>query len=682
MNNSVPEDVQKKWDRLTQEIAEHDRHYYKDNNPIVSDHYYDSLRNQLVELEGFYPELAKNGTPSQVIGHMPDIQFQSVQHKRPLYSLEKVHNKDGFLSFVKKTQRFLGDETAALEWVAEPKIDGLAVALRYENGVLVRAATRGNGVWGEDVTVNIKMISSVPHKLKGSAYPPCFEVHGEVYIKREDFSVLNHERLNEGKVAFANPRNAAAGSLRQLDPEVTGKRPLQFTAHGSTLVDHDPFLISYWKSIDLLRKWSIPCQDLALCSCDITILLDFFDRMDQEREMMDYDIDGIVYKVNNGAFQRRLGYSVRSPRFAVAYKFRSVEEQTVLKKIDFQLGRTGVVTPVALLDPVNIGGVLVSRASLHNADEIARKDLRIGDHVMVRRAGDVIPQIVKSIPEYRQKQSQPFVFPIQCPSCGSNLVRDSVMWRCLALNTCEEQIVGRLHHFVSSDALDVDGIGIKQLKILYAKGLIASPKDFFYLTTERLELLPGWGKKSAQNVVQSIQKARSIALCRWIYALGIESIGLSTSKLLSGYYGTVEKWYQGIENMVENDCAIHSTQDLLNIDGIGRTVIKDLVHFFKSNKKIIQGLMAIMIIMPDTQNQGRIDHELSGRSIVFTGTLESMTRSEAKEAAEQRGARILNGVSEKTDYLVVGKDAGAKKKQAFDLGVTIWDEETWLSKIR
>ena len=672
----IPANVKKKWSDLVQAIDDHNRRYYVEERPTVSDAQYDALKDELDALYTQYPALRNEKSVMSDVGHAPDQRFQAVHHHKKMYSLEKVNTPDEFHAFVKKAHRFLGHAGPMLDWVVEPKIDGVAIALVYKKGRLVQAATRGDGTWGEDVTSNVQTIPDVPLTLSGTGHPDILEVHGEIYMHRDEFQTLNTERTNQGQDVFANPRNAASGSLRQLDERITAKRRLHFMAYGSTLSNSGTHDSSYTDNRRTLQTWGLPCATVTLCSNDMTTLMDFFDQWHNRRHDVPYDIDGLVYKINDAHAQNTLGHSVRAPRFAVAYKFAALEARTRLLDIQLQVGRTGIVTPVAILDPVAIGGVMVARASLHNEDDMNRKDLRINDHVIVQRAGDVIPQVVRAIVDTDRPRSAPFVFPATCPSCSSVLARDSAAWRCMAYNTCPDQVVWRLRHFVSDKALDIRGLGKKQVHTLYEKGLVRTPEDLFSLTINALKDIPGWGQKSAENIVRAIDRARVIDFGRFLYALGIGSVGQATAKTLARYYGSTAHWVQAMENMTD-----HTNNDLINNDGIGPAVVQELVEFYARHKNMVAALMTAMTITPETPSVTVQDHPLSGRTVVFTGTLQSMTRAAAKAAAEQRGARVLNSISSRTDYVVAGDKAGSKIQQATDLGVVILDENQWVSML-
>ena len=578
-----------------------------------------------------------------------------------------------------RIRRFLSLNTDdALEIVAEPKIDGLSVSLRYESGTFVRGATRGDGNEGEDITANLRTIEDIPDTLQGNA-PDIVEIRGEVYLPRSAFRALNENQEAEGAKIFANPRNTAAGSLRQLDTSVTARRPLRMFAYAWGEMSAD-VAETQWGFLDRVESWGFQKNPLSRICVSLDEIIENYASMSAQRPTLDYDIDGIVYKVNRLDFQQRLGFVSRAPRWAIAHKFPAEQAMTTLREIDIQVGRTGALTPVARLDPVTVGGVVVSNATLHNEDEINRKDVRAGDTVIIQRAGDVIPQVVRAIAEKRPKDAQAFVFPDHCPVCGSAAVRDEdeAVRRCTGGLICPAQAVERLKHFVSRNAFDIEGLGAKNVTALHADGLLASPADIFRLTSHKTALLEreGWGEQSVDNLLQAIDERRNVSLDRFIYALGIRQIGQATARLLARTYGSLSDWRAAMATAQDN--AGDAYADLLNIDGIGESVAKDLLAFVHEdhNHQVLDDLDALLDIQPFEQPES--DSELAGKTIVFTGTLEKMTRSEAKARAEALGAKVSGSVSSKTDLVVAGPGAGSKAKKAVELGIETVDEDGWI----
>jgi DNA ligase (NAD+) len=688
---SVPKEAQAQWQDLQKHIAAHDLAYYQNQDPVLSDDAYDALRHQLQALEHQYPALKTSDSRSERIGHDPSPVFSSVAHLWPVYSLEKTTDFQGFLDFSDKAARFLGVSGDSLgPWIAEPKIDGLTLILRYEKGRLVRGATRGNGVMGEDVTSNIWHIPSIPHELWGYDGPSVIEIRGEIYILLKDFHQWNTERLAAGLPALSNPRNAASGSLRQLDARITASRPLLFMPHGSTLSDElHPGVSTYRDMMSALKQWGFQ-QQTAWRTCDnAQEVQSYFEWISAQRSLLEYEIDGVVYKLDALLDQRRLGHSARAPRYAVAAKFPAHDAMTHIVSIDTQVGRTGVITPVAHVQPVWVAGVMISKASIHNADELARKDLRMGDRVLIRRAGDVIPQIVQAFPDQRTGDSRPFVFPTHCPSCQSLLIREggAVAWRCISGWRCGGQAIGRLRHMVSRDALDIDGLGAKQVAFLYEQGLVRLPADLFRLTVQDLTPLDGWGEQSASQLIEAVNRARTVSLHRWIYALGIPSVGYVSAKSLAQYYQTRDHFEHCIQMCMTKDPTAWNTgpdagpdayRDLLHISGIGQDTAQELMAFMTSEREWVRDLAQYIDIVveraPATKKTPLFD-----KTIVFTGTLPNMTRAEAKKRAEDAGARVLSGLSQRVDFLVSGEKSGKKIDQARSWNITVLDAGQWQS---
>jgi DNA ligase (NAD+) len=680
--------------RLAAEIAHHDALYYRNDAPEISDAAYDALRTRNDAIEARFPHLVRDDSPSLKIGAAPVEAFGKVIHRVPMLSLNNVFDEAALQKFVDGIRRFLGlPASEALAFTAEPKIDGLSITLRYEGGRLVQGATRGDGYEGENVTANVRTIGDIPKSVKSRGFPDPFELRGEIYMSRAAFQRMNQEQAGRGERLFANPRNAAAGSLRQLDSSITASRPLRFFAYGWGEVADLP-AETQWDAYQILRAWGFPLNPLIRLTHSIDQMLETYRDIESGRSGLDYDIDGIVYKLDRLDLQERLGFVSRSPRFAVAHKFPAEKATTILRDIDIQVGRTGALTPVAKLDPVTVGGVVVQNATLHNEDEIARKDVRIGDTVIVQRAGDVIPQILGPVIDKRPKGAKRFKFPQVCPACGShasreinpNTGKEDVVRRCTGGLICPAQRVERLKHFVSRNAFDIEGLGEKHIKAFYDDGLIQSPPDIFTLAkrdkraSSKLMAREGWGETSAQKLFDAIEARRTVKLDRFIYALGIPHVGEITARLLARNYGTAEAFVKAMR-AAGADPEGEAFAELDNIEGIGPTVAAAIADFFaeKHNVKVVEELLDE--VSPEPLEA--IDHAspISGKSVVFTGTLEKMTRSEAKARAERLGAKVAGSVSKNTDYVVAGPGAGSKLKNATELGVKVLTEDEWLKLI-
>ena len=687
---------------LAEEIAAHDRAYHQADAPTISDAAYDALRRRNAAIEARFPALKRDDSPSERVGAPVAAGFGKVRHRVPMLSLGNAFDEDDVADFTARIRRFLllKDEDP-LAIVAEPKIDGLSCSLRYEDGVLVEAATRGDGQQGEDVTANVRTLpdTEVPKRLPAGA-PSVLEVRGEVYMTRDDFAVLNAGRAERGEPLYVNPRNTAAGSLRQLDPTVTAGRPLRFFGYtwGETSA---PFAETQWDARRRLAEWGFPLNEPAARCERPDDLLAHYRRLVADRATLPFDIDGVVYKVDRLDWQARLGFVSRSPRWAVAHKFPPEQAQTLLKAIGIQVGRTGALTPVALLEPVTVGGVVVARATLHNEDEIARKDVRVGDTVTVQRAGDVIPQIVGVDLDRRPADAEPFVVPERCPECGSLAIREAreVVRRCTGGLICPAQAVERLAHFVSRDAFDIEGLGYKQIKLFFETGRVTRPVDIFTLERreerrlDKLVNVTGFGRKSVENLFAAIAARRTIPLDRFIYALGIRQVGQATARLLARHYGSLGAWQAAMAAAAAERAAhpeatkpaeVGETYDALcAIESIGLAMADDLTGFFAEphNREVIADLIDPAqggLTVTDVAAPQAADSAVAGKTIVFTGTMEAMGRAEAKARAEALGAKVAGSVSKKTDYVVVGADAGSKEKKARELGLAILTEQEWL----
>ena len=599
-----------------------------------------------------------------------------------MLSLDNAFDEADITAFIERIRRFLGlDEGKTVELVCEPKIDGLSVSLRYEERAFVQGATRGDGATGENVTANLRTVADIPATLPADA-PDVLEVRAEVYMRRDEFQSLNDRQQKAGAKPFANPRNAAAGSLRQLDPAVTAARPLHLFAYGLgevSSMDAD----THWDMLATLNAWGVAINPLAVLHTRMADCLAFYDEAVARRAELPYDIDGVVYKVNRLDWQDRLGQVSRAPRWAIAHKFPAEQAQTVINAIEVQVGRTGTLTPVARLKPVTVGGVVVANATLHNEDEITRKDVRAGDTVVVQRAGDVIPQVVKVVPEKRPANSKAYEFPTHCPQCGSLAVReeDEAARRCSGGLICPAQVVERLKHFVSRNAFDLEGLGAKHIDAFRDDGLLHSPADIFRLGEKAGDIAEreGWGAQSVENLLAAVEARRTIPLERFIYALGIRQVGQATSRLLAREYVSLARWRAAMAALAGNDEEVRA--DLENIDGIGPSMAGDLAAFFAEPHNVevldtLEGELTVAdFIAPETESP------LSGKTVVFTGTLEGMSRGEAKSRAESLGARVAGSVSKKTDYVVAGPGAGSKAKKAAELGITVLSEEEWSEMI-
>jgi DNA ligase (NAD+) len=682
--------------RLAAEIAHNDELYHAKDAPEISDAAYDALVIRNSAIEERFPDLVRDDSPSRRVGAAPVAAFGKIRHDVAMLSLGNAFEDSEIGEFVERVRRFLRVPQAdPLSVLAEPKIDGLSISIRYEGGKLVQAATRGDGTTGENVTANVMTIASIPHKLKGRDVPETIDVRGEIYLAHADFRRLNEAQAKAGEKVFANPRNAAAGSLRQLDSGITARRPLKFFCYAWGAASRLP-AETQSGVVDAFERWGLPVNPLRRVCANAEELLEFYRSMAEKRAKLGYDIDGVVYKIDRLDYQERLGFVSRSPRWAIAHKFPAEQAVTVLNDIDIQVGRTGSLTPVAKLEPVTVGGVVVSNATLHNEDEIARKDVRIGDTVVVQRAGDVIPQIVSVVLDKRPKGARRYVFPEVCPVCGSHAVRETdektgkadVVRRCTGGLICPAQAKERLKHFVSRNAFDIEGLGGERIELFFDEGLIRQPADIFTLQ-ERNRALPeplqtrkGFGEKSIDNLFNAIEARRKIELERFIYALGVRHIGETTARDLAKAFGTVKAFRASVKAAVDGGKESEAYRDIDDIEGIGETVVDALVDFFgeQHNVDAVDSLEEQLTVEPYSR-PAAIASAVTGKTVVFTGTLEQVTRSEAKAQAERLGAKVAGSVSKKTDYVVAGADAGSKLTKARELGVEVLTEDEWLKLI-
>ena len=689
----TPREAKREYASLQEEIAGHDIRYHQQDAPTISDADYDALRRRYDEIEARFPDLKAADSLSDKVGAAPSEKFAKIRHRVPMLSLANGFADDDVRDFVGRIRRFLdlkADEEVAL--TAEPKIDGLSLSLRYEGGKLVSAATRGDGEEGEDVTANARTVDDIPESLEGADVPDVIEVRGEVYMHHVDFAALNERQAASGKPIFANPRNAAAGSLRQLDAAITRSRPLAFFAYAwgeRTALPAD----TQMGVIEAFGRWGFRINPWMKRCETVEDLIAHYHAIEAERANLGYDIDGVVYKVDSLALQQRLGFVSRAPRWALAHKFPAEQAMTELLAIEIQVGRTGALTPVAKLKPITVGGVVVSNATLHNEDEIARKDVRVGDTVVVQRAGDVIPQVVSVVADKRPAGAVPYVFPKICPVCGSHAEREinprtgreDVVRRCTGGLTCAAQAMERLKHFVSRDAFDIDGLGDKQIELFYREGMIQAPQDIFALeardreSLQKLKDREGFGDTSVRNLFASIEARRHVPVNRFIFALGIRHVGETTARLLARHFGSFDALRETATRAV--DPASDAWVELTAIDGIGVVVAEAIVQFFAEahNQATLDAILAE--VTPEPMEAVQTDSPVAGKTVVFTGALERMSRDEAKAMAEGLGAKVAGSVSKKTDLVVAGPGAGSKLAKAKEFDIEVIDEETWLRRV-
>jgi DNA ligase (NAD+) len=671
--------------RLQAEIAEHDRRYHGEDAPTISDADYDALRRRYTALEEQFPKLVDADSASRKVGAAPSEKFAKVRHRVPMLSLGNIFADEEVEEFCARVRRFLSlSDSAPLDVVAEAKIDGLSCSLRYENGELVQAATRGDGYEGEDVTANVRVVEAIPKRLEGA--PKVFEARGEVYMRHADFAALNARQAAAGKPVYANPRNFAAGSLRQLDPRMTAERPLAFFAYAWGEVS-DPFASTQFGAIEAMHRFGLPTNPLTKLCRSATQMLAQYRSIEEKRATLGYDIDGVVYKVNDLTLQQRLGFVSRSPRWAVAHKFPAEQATTIVEAISINVGRTGALTPLAKLKPVTVGGVVVSNATLHNEDEIERKDVRVGDTVLVQRAGDVIPQVLAVVLDKRPKDSKPYVFPETCPICGSAALREidektgvkDVVRRCTGTLVCPAQAVEGLKHFASRNAFDIEGLGEKLIELFFTEGLIRTPADIFMLQARDGKSKPplreweGFGETSARNLFNAIDARRTIPLNRFLFALGIRHVGETNARRLARHFGD---W----DSLRDAARAESAAEEISAIGGIGPVVAEAIADFFAEprNEAALDALVKEVTIEP--MEAIAAGHPLAGQTIVFTGSLEKMTRDEAKAIAERLGAKVSGSISAKTNLVVAGPGAGSKLAKARELGVETVDEDEWIRR--
>ena len=652
---------------LREQLNEHNYNYYVLDEPAIPDAEYDRLMRELTALEQAHPQLITPDSPTQRVGGAPLGGFDEVAHERPMLSLDNAMNADEFAAFDKRVRDRL-KTSDPVEYACEPKLDGLAVSLLYEAGLLVRAATRGDGQTGEDITQNVRTIRSIPLKLRGDDVPERIEIRGEVYMPLAGFEAYNERAREQGEKVFANPRNAAAGSLRQLDSAITAKRPLDFCAYSIGIVSDDADLPDTHSGIlQQLKVWGVPINEEMQVVSGAEAAQNFFEQLGEKRHQLSYEIDGTVFKVNSIALQEKLGFVARAPRWAIAYKFPAVEQLTELLGVDFQVGRTGAITPVARLKPVHVAGVTVSNATLHNMDEIERLGVRIGDTVTVRRAGDVIPQIVGVVADRRPDDSQAIALPARCPVCDSHIerVEGEAVARCTGGLVCAAQRKEAIKHFASRQALDIEGLGDKLVEQMVSAGLIDSVGDLFSLTLEQVAGLERMAEKSAQNLLDALEKAKHTTLARFLFALGIREVGTVTAQNLAAHFGFLDRLMNA------------SKDDLVAIRDVGDIMAEHIVNFFaeEHNREVIRQLREAGVTFDEKEPvQADEDAPLAGKTAVITGTLSDMTRDDAKAALEALGAKVTGSVSAKTDFLVAGEKAGSKLTKAQGLGVQVLDE--------
>ncbi|EGR3003293.1 NAD-dependent DNA ligase LigA [Vibrio parahaemolyticus] len=669
----MSESVHQRLEKLKESLHYHAVRYYVEDNPEIPDAEYDRLMRELLEIEAQHPDLVTVDSPSQRVGGKPLSEFSQVTHEVPMLSLDNAFDDSELDSFHKRAQDRIGGESIK-QYCCEPKLDGLAVSLLYENGILVQAATRGDGTTGENITENVRTINAIPLKLRGDDWPARLEVRGEVFMPKAGFEKLNELARQKGEKVFVNPRNAAAGSLRQLDSRITASRPLSFYAYSVGVVQGADLAASHYERFLQIKSWGLPMCPETKRVDSLADVKTYYQDILQRRDALPYEIDGVVIKIDDIAVQERLGFVARAPRWAIAYKFPAQEEITTLNEVEFQVGRTGAITPVAKLEPVFVGGVTVSNATLHNADEIERLQVKIGDQVVIRRAGDVIPQVVSVIKERRPETARDIIFPTQCPVCGSHVERieGEAVTRCTGGLVCQAQRKQALKHFVSRKALDVDGLGDKVIEQLVDREMVETPADLFKLSAGVLTVLERMGPKSAQNIVNALEKSKLTTLPRFLYSLGIREVGEATAANLAQHFKSLEAIQAATE------------EQLIAVQDIGVVVAKHITTFFEEeqNQAVVQDLLVQGIHWPEVSapEQGAA-LPLEGKTVVLTGTLSQLGRTEAKEALQSLGAKVTGSVSKKTDILFAGENAGSKLTKAQELGIEIKTEQDLLELI-
>ncbi|MEZ8096522.1 NAD-dependent DNA ligase LigA [Photobacterium swingsii] len=660
-------DIQQQLTELRQQLTYHGYRYYVEDNPEIPDAEYDRLMQQLLAIEAEHPEWVTDDSPSQRVGGTPLDGFSQIKHELPMLSLDNAFNDEELQAFEKRLLDRLPSEHQ-VTYCGEPKLDGLAVSLMYENGVLTQAATRGDGTTGENITANVRTIRSIPLRLRGDDWPARLEVRGEVFMPKAGFEALNERALKKGEKTFANPRNAAAGSLRQLDSKITASRPLSFYAYSVGVVDGLELAPSQYDRLLQLKGWGLPmCPEIRPLT-SIQAVIAYYQEIGERRDSLPYEIDGVVFKVDTISLQERLGFVARAPRWAIAYKFPAQEEMTVLNNVEFQVGRTGAVTPVAKLEPVFVGGVTVSNATLHNADEVARLGVMVGDTVIIRRAGDVIPQIVSVVESRRPSDAKLITFPTDCPVCGSRVerVEGEAVSRCSGGLFCQAQRKEALKHFVSRKALDVDGCGEKVIEQLVDREMVATPAELFKLSAGVVTVLDRMGPKSAQKLVDSLAASKVTTLPRFLYSLGIREVGEATAANLANHFESLDA------------IKIATKEQLIEVSDVGDIVAEHIYNFFREqhNTDVIEDLLQVGIEWPAIEKlEEGVERPLEGKTVVLTGSLSQLGRSEAKELLQSMGAKVTGSVSKKTDLLVAGEAAGSKLAKAQELGIEIWDEQ-------
>ncbi len=663
-------EIKKRLNKLASLIYKHNKLYHQNDKPVITDKDFDKLVKENNELERNFPHLILENSPNKFVGSFPSKKFEKIIHKLPLLSLANAFNKNDVEDFIGRIKKFLNiDKKEKIKFICEPKIDGLLVNLNYQNGILESASTRGDGKIGENVTNNIQTIVGIPLKLQEKNFPKQIEIRGEIFLNKKDFIQLN-EGLDD-KYKFSNPRNAAAGSLRQLDSNITKQRPLKFLAHG--IGESTKKYIAMSEFYEDLNKWKIPSNNLVKISDSINSMINYFNDLKEIRNTIQYDIDGVVYKVDSLKLQKRLGYIGKNPRWAIALKFSAEKSFTTIKKIDFQVGRTGAITPVARLSEVNIGGVIISNATLHNFEEIEKKDIREGDIVEIQRAGDVIPQVLRVVKKEknRNKIIKP---PSYCPVCRSKTIKekDGAIIRCTNTDNCDAQSLGSLMHFVSKKSLNIEGLGEKQINQFYKLGFIKNFEDIFYIGRYKKIILDleGWGELSFQNLIKSVEKSKNISLDKFIFSLGIRYVGETLSNLIAKEFLNIDTFINSSNDKVR----------LFNIDRLGPKVINSIYNYMqnKKNQQIVLNLSKILNIT--NYRKPKLHNLFSNKNVVFTGTLSLVSREEAKYLAAQLGAKISSSVTSKTDYVVIGRNPGTKAIKAKELGISILSEEDWIKK--